>query len=324
MKTLSIIIPVYNAEKYLIRCIDSLLKYDEINEIVLVDDGSTDGSLGICNSYSKKNKKIKVYSQKNSGPSSARNYGITVCQSEYMMFVDSDDYVNENFNKVLDMLNEKMFDYYLFDYQIEKIGKKSFDASESFTEYMFQKSDKERIKKLIVSEKINSPCTKIYKRDIIINNNIKFNEKINLAEDLLFNLQYLEKCKNIYESNLKFYNYCYNDIESLTKKFRSKKYEVLMRANDEIRKVLSQLGLEELQYYLIYKNLFSVFCDLHKSDCPYSKKQKIEFIKEKIKKHKPKVILNCGSLMSLWTIIYSLRSAIIIYECTKIYNKIKR
>ncbi|MBE6151813.1 MAG: glycosyltransferase family 2 protein [Firmicutes bacterium] len=322
MKTLSIIIPVYNAEKYIKRCIESIVQYKNVNEIILVDDGSIDNSLKICNSYSQKYKKIKVFSQKNAGPSSARNYGISMSKSSYIMFVDSDDYVNNKFAEVLNVFNRQTCDYYMFDYQIEK-NNESVDKTDAIDECKFKASDVKKIKKLIISEKINSPCTKIYKKDIIIENKIKFNEKINLAEDLLFNLQYLEKCDSIYESNLKFYNYCYNDVESITKKFQVKKYETLMAANKEIYNVLLKLNLGKLINYLVYKNIFSVFCDLHKLDCPYNKKEKLDFIKDKSKKHKSIVLLDCGLTMLLWTIIFSCKSTRVIYLCTKIYSKLK-
>lgn len=99
---LSIIVPVYNVEAYLVRCIDSLLKQSYKNiEIILVDDGSTDNSGKICDEYAIKYSQIKVVHQKNGGPSKARNTGISIATGEYIAFADSDDWVEHNFYKNL-------------------------------------------------------------------------------------------------------------------------------------------------------------------------------------------------------------------------------
>lgn len=88
----SVIVPVYNSEAYLSMCIESILKQSYYNiEIILIDDGSTDTSLGICCEYSKRDPRVKVFHQDNKGVSAARNYGIDVSEGEYIMFVDSDD-----------------------------------------------------------------------------------------------------------------------------------------------------------------------------------------------------------------------------------------
>lgn len=96
MKLVSIIIPVYNSEKYIDRCINSIVNqtYKDI-EIILIDDGSSDRSIDIINNYVNKDNRIKVYTQKNAGPSSARNYGLDVSTGDYVMFVDADDYIDK-------------------------------------------------------------------------------------------------------------------------------------------------------------------------------------------------------------------------------------
>ena len=96
MPLVSVIIPVYKTERYLHRCIDSLVNQDYKNiEIILIDDGSPDHCGNICDEYAKKDKRIKVIHQRNKGLSAARNAGLDFCTGEYLCFVDSDDYVNE-------------------------------------------------------------------------------------------------------------------------------------------------------------------------------------------------------------------------------------
>ena len=94
----SVIIPVYNVEKYIGKCVDSVLRqsYENI-EVILVDDGSTDGSPSICDEYAKKDKRVKVIHKENGGVSSARNTALECCIGELVMFVDSDDFVSELF-----------------------------------------------------------------------------------------------------------------------------------------------------------------------------------------------------------------------------------
>ena len=98
MQLISVIIPVYNAEQTIRRCLDSMLdsEYEEY-EILLIDDGSTDNSVSILLEYARKNNRIKVYQQINSGPSVARNKGITLSSGEIIAFVDSDDYVESDY-----------------------------------------------------------------------------------------------------------------------------------------------------------------------------------------------------------------------------------
>lgn len=108
MVRVSVIVPVYNVKEYLAKCIDSLINqsYSEY-EIILVDDGSNDGSEMICDEYAQRNNKVKVFHKKNGGLSDARNYGIKHSESKYIIFVDSDDYVDSNYIEYLNTLISK-------------------------------------------------------------------------------------------------------------------------------------------------------------------------------------------------------------------------
>ena len=104
-KRLSIIIPIFNSEKYLCECLDSVLtcKNNDI-EVILIDDGSTDNSYNICKDYQKKDNRIVLLQQKNAGVSRARNHGLEVAKGEYIGFVDSDDLLDENWYVILDLI----------------------------------------------------------------------------------------------------------------------------------------------------------------------------------------------------------------------------
>src|SRR5690606_35981737 len=130
MKLISTIIPVYNTAKFLCRCLDSLIaaQPDELeNEIILVNDGSTDNSLTLCQQYADKYNCIKVYSQNNQGPSAARNLGIKMAQGKWITFVDSDDWVDANyFSLIINYIdNYPTVDVFVYNYY------KSYDTHKS-------------------------------------------------------------------------------------------------------------------------------------------------------------------------------------------------
>ena len=187
---ISIIIPVYNAIHCLSQCLDSISNQTVSNyEVILVDDGSQDGSSEICDEYAKQDKRIIVIHKENGGVSSARNRGIEVCTGDYILFVDSDDFLSEDyiesFFKYGDINNTIVIEgctvheknktrYYRI---IEKqYGKADFSNAISDNELF----------------KHGSPYGKLYISSIIKENNIKFIESIHNYEDLLFFLEYLE------------------------------------------------------------------------------------------------------------------------------------
>ena len=118
MIKISIIMPVYNKEKYLKNTIDSILKQEYKNfELIIVDDGSTDKSKYICDEYASKDSRIKVYHIKNEGVSNARNIGLKYATGDYIQFIDADDTINTNtFSKYIDILNNKLYDVIFSSY----------------------------------------------------------------------------------------------------------------------------------------------------------------------------------------------------------------
>lgn len=187
---ISVIVPIYNAEKYIKRCISSVLgqSYDKI-EIILVNDGSTDKSLFICKTLATQDKRIKVISQTNGGVSKARNTGLSFAKGEYVMFLDSDDYMLPDMCKImLDVLHNKRVDCVVCGIQ-EPEG--SLWRPQKNIDY----STLENFKKDFVCQlntELLSPCwNKIFKRKLITK---LFNEDISFGEDLIFNLEYLNNC----------------------------------------------------------------------------------------------------------------------------------
>lgn len=273
MPRFSIIIPVYNAEKYLDRCISSVIKQTYRNcEIILINDGSKDHSGTICDEYARKDNRIKVVHQENAGVSTARNIGLKNAVGEYIIFVDCDDWLQTNmFQKLNNIIERENVDCII--YNLKGIIKNRFVPEKKLINSII---------KLIKTETINSPCNKVYRRDIIEQYNIKFDKKIEIGEDLLFNIVYISKIKNIYLFNNKLYNYTKVNNNSLTKKYKENKYEQLMFVDNEMKKILKKYNnkkLLECEKFVRLKNIFSCFMDLSHKDCKYSKIEKIQFIK---------------------------------------------
>ena len=190
---LSIIIPVYNVVKWLERCVLSVVSQGLVDyEVILVDDGSTDTSGEICDEYAERDSRIRVFHKENGGVSSARNWGLDKAIGEYIMFVDSDDYMLSGMLEVmLSTLKAKSADLVVCGTTETGGGywRPIADVDYSINQL------KENFVSLLHTELLSPPWNKIYKKEIIGSN--RFCEDISFGEDLLFNIQYLEKCENI-------------------------------------------------------------------------------------------------------------------------------
>lgn len=207
MKRISIIIPVYNAEKYLEKCLDSIIpQITNDDEIILIDDCSKDSSLAICKEYETKNNNIKVISQKCGGPSKTRNVGIENAQGQYLAFIDSDDYLGKNYiSKMLENVEKYDLKVCGYSFVIEETNNatsKIFDDNES------REISKNEIIFLYEKELLSLVWNKIYHANIIKKNNIRFDESVTKGEDLLFNLDYILHINTpIYVINEELYYY---------------------------------------------------------------------------------------------------------------------
>lgn len=195
---ISVIVPVYNCASYLERAIESVISQDDFNnyELILVDDGSIDESSLICDRYNESYSNIKVYHQKNSGVSVARNKGIELAEGEWIMFLDSDDYLSEN-------VTDKFFKYgnadiFCGEYSSNKVTGSTFEKY--FKSGIHLKSDINETLNLFLSSSDNFFYTcwaKLFKRSIIVDNNLKFPAGVRYAEDMVFVFTYLTYCKNL-------------------------------------------------------------------------------------------------------------------------------
>ena len=214
---ISIIVPIYNGEKYLERCINSIISqtYNNI-EIILIDDGSKDSTYSICTELSKKDNRITTIYKENSGVSSTRNIGITIAKGNYIMFVDCDDTIEKD---CCELLYNALLKYDA-DISCGEI-KKSRDIIKHDTtkenKYLLFDNDKLPLIKLIYHNTykdfnyVESPVAKIYKKSIIIENNIQFDKSLKYGEDALFNMQIYNKAVKVVLQSKVVYNYIVNE-----------------------------------------------------------------------------------------------------------------
>lgn len=250
-------IPMYNSEKYIGHLLDcfkknSCFKY----EILIIDDGSTDNGVEICKKYDELN--IRLIIQKNSGVSATRNKIIKYANGEWITFIDSDDLI--------------IFNSY------EKALK---ELIKSKCDFLINSKNHIDLPILIQEEIINSPCMKIYNLELLRKNNILFNEKISLGEDLIFNLKYYKICKNICFYNKNMYIYQNINNNSLTAKYRKNKFEELMMVNEICKKMFNDQKIINALEYIRIKNCFSCI----KSEVFFNKDDDLNDYVHKLKKY---------------------------------------
>lgn len=263
----SIIIPVYNCEKFLDKCLDSLINqtYNDI-EIILVNDGSTDRSLEICRKYEKKDTRVKVIDQKNGGVSSARNSGLAEATGEYILFVDGDDYIEYNcIEKSMDLILEKELDILKFSFLKElskKITKKYTFSVELNTKILKEEYTKKLYKYMFSTNDFCNTTNAIIKRNIIKDTKFPLNRLI--GEDYWFFVQCLNNSNNIYFINDAFYHYIVN-ADSATHIFNeeknAKKLADSIFVNTEIRNDLLSRKYDDYQSYIDKCN-YNIFSNL--------------------------------------------------------------
>ena len=219
MNDISIIVPIYNAEAYLNKCIDSLINQTKKNiEIILVNDGSTDKSEEIIKSY--KDKRIKYYKNKNKGIGYTRNFGIDKSNSKYIMFLDSDDYLDINAcEKLFNKIEKDSSDVVISDFTIVHNGNEKVEVIKEFKKTNLNKNSD------ILLDINLSPWNKIYSSKLIKDNNIRFPEDIKY-EDVLFVLECLDKSKNVSKLN-KALNYYVVRDNSESKTYDKKVFDIL-------------------------------------------------------------------------------------------------
>ena len=277
MKKISIIIPVYNVEKYLERCLDSVLNQSYKNlEIILINDGSTDNSLDICLKYAKKDNRIKLINQNNSGISEVRNKGLEAAKGEYIAFVDSDDVIDKDMFKTL--YNNLL----KYDSDISSCNYKIFHNKINFDkeEYYNKIFTKEESLKDIISNGVltNFLWNKLFKKELF--NNIKFPKNM-IYEDMYVMPKIIEKTTKIVYTNQILYGYFQREnsyVNSFDEDKNKNYFLVINNVYNDLKKY--NFLDKELKNYKVF-SIYSAFLQAAKSNALYS-----DFMKEKQKEYK--------------------------------------
>lgn len=264
----SVIIPVYNTERYVRQCVDSVLNQTYMpEEIILVDDGSTDNSSEICDRYGKEYAQIRVIHKKNAGLGMARNTGLNVAKCEYVMFLDSDDYINEDMIEKLYIGSENQnFDlvrsgFIRTDLSGNVIEERGYHKERAYNKFEVENDLLPRIFGSLPNRhdsfEMGVTCS-LLRRKIIIDNKILFpSERVLISEDLVFNISFMNLIHNA--KVIKYCGYMYRtNPNSLTIKFRADRFEASKRLYLHVREQIMRLELKndsELRWdktFLIY------------------------------------------------------------------------
>lgn len=247
---ISIIVPVYKAEERIRLCIESVLAqtYEDF-ELILVDDGSPDKSGEICDEFATKDKRVAVIHKENGGASDARNFGIERAKGEYITFLDSDDNWDKGFlSNALDKIGTA--DIYISGIKMyggdtDSLFIPSFSGVLGICELY------EKVFFGIPLICVSGPCCKLFKREIITGNKLKFSPFLRCGEDTDFNLSYMRCAQKAYVDNASFYNYYRGDQNSLFSSYNPQYYSDHVHVYEKWLQLITDLGCsqETIMYF---------------------------------------------------------------------------
>lgn len=290
----SAIVPIYNSENYLSICLESIINQTLLDlEIILINDGSTDSSLKIAEDYARKDSRIVVINKKNGGPSTARNIGIQQSTGEFLAFIDSDDLIDKDMLATMyAKATAHNAEIVICNYKkISMDGKVLYKDSILEKEKLFYNED---ILKLIENCSQNKitwfSCRNLYKRELLIDNNIFYNEYLKIGEDPIFNLYAFFHCEKLLIIKECFYNYRYNPT-SITSSFD---YHLLEKLNLNYLEKLkfknkyfnSQTFTLDIKIYIITHTIYLCFSNYKNDNLEFWINQmfKYDFIKDIVNK----------------------------------------
>lgn len=291
----SVIVPIHNSEKSLPRCLKSILLQSFKNlEIILVNDGSQDNSLEICEKFRQKDNRIIIINKKNSGVSSARNSGLKIASGEFIQFVDADDFLNFNMLEcMLKKINENDADIAICGYNkisSKRIIKKSPNNFDTDCLIEF----KDCFIDLYKNAFLNAPWNKLYRRQKI---KTYFDETLSIGEDLLFNLSYISNCDKISVMDQILYNYDVSLQNSLACQYDEKLFYTQIFLNKEVQNFLKEN---------FNSNDFSEINEVFAKEIYYYLK-KLVFLSKGQRKEKIKKIKSCVKNSNVRDMLYNIK-----------------
>lgn len=296
----SVIIPVYNAEGTLRRCLDSLVRQQFSDyELLIINDGSTDGSDAICREYANTYSCVRYFAKENGGVSSARNLGLEQAEGEYILFVDSDDYVSQDYFALLShTLESNAVDLLMFGYRNFGGASTEWDTGVFCEET--ESGVATRISFAVCQYLFSSLLSKAFKRQIIERDNIRFSNDLAIGEDQTFIFTYAMHIRSIGSIENHLYNVDVSDGNSLSRKARPYLTEQLMEVNRRMYAAyrVSEHSPEAARYYevalswMTYRSAYSCCKELLKFD--FSVKQRRQEIRKICKLYRAEEIKPVG------------------------------
>ena len=283
MPFISVIVPVYNAEKSIEKCVKSITGQEFTDmEILLIDDGSRDNGGILCDKLAESDNRVRVIHKENEGVSAARNTGMDEAAGKYILFVDSDDYLPRNYVAEL-VQAQKEFGEEAFVWTAIQVESESGSVKEDFFHYAeeaYSRASRCDVLKFSARYILNSPVNKLYHKDIIRKQNLCMDRNISIAEDLLFNLQYLDaagECPVVILNQIT-YRYVRNGDSSLDSGYRKDYYRIHKVVLEKLWQYAKDWQVPKEDIPLFYKRYWeymqSAFANLGCSDCPLSGWQK--------------------------------------------------
>lgn len=289
---ISIIVPIHNAEFTLERCLQSIRKQSYPNmEILLIDDGSTDAGRAICQRYTETDRRFRLFLQDNKGVSAARNLGLEKAAGTYVLFVDSDDSLKENYVKRLwEILNAESVDLVVCDYQQESGKTEERDISHYAARpgTYGRKDYIDRISRCPGAHYFGVLWNKIYRVDLLKKKQMRFHPELSMGEDFVFNMEYISLVDRICVIEDKLYIYSCNNPDSLShrKKTVEKRIEERIRLYQAYAGLFKRENLERCWKYKLHYYVLKAYFE------------ETKILKEEEKKYKPQFyqayIRNCG------------------------------
>lgn len=294
---ISIIVPVFNIEKYISKCIENILNQTDHNwELILVNDGSTDKSKVICESYLKINDNIRLINKANGGLSSARNAGLDKINGDWVLFLDGDDYILPHTIEVLTkILNDAPPDLDFLQYGYQEISEGDINGIkiEQNTDIEYISDLSEKFKRLInIGGEAASGCTKLIRKEILLN--LKFKEGI-IHEDEEFTQRLLIESKLVgYFPNFKPYIYIKRSGSIITSGFNRKRLDILPIMNERL-KLLADNDQEDL-ISLFRKNFINSLMILYLAASAVKEKEACRILMKELSKQIKAFKLNDSSI----------------------------
>ncbi len=253
MPELSIVIPVYNGEKYILKCYEGIASQTFKNwEAIFVDDGSTDNSPTILDNIAISDSKVSVIHKPNGGTATARNAGLDISNGKYITFLDCDDEIkNDIYEKMIDLMNSTHADMGVCGFFF-KLEKESEELSE--TTYLEKKyyptcfyKNKDEIKEHLVdmwdSDLLSNVWNKLYSMDLIREKNLRYRDGHVYTEDRVYNRQFIENCESIAFTSECLYYYVRERVGSTTEKYRDDSFLIRNKEYKEFTQHYKKLGI---------------------------------------------------------------------------------